>query len=68
MATGWQVSSLALSAPPGGRELEITEDAEETPWRRARPLPPIFLPGEAHGQGSLAGTVHGVAQSPTEAT
>ena len=25
------------------------------PWRRARQPTPVFLPGESHGQGSLAG-------------
>ena len=27
----------------------------EDPWRRACQLTPVFLPGELHGQGSLAG-------------
>ena len=27
---------------------------------------PVFLPGEFHGQRSLAATVHGVAKSPTQ--
>ena len=27
--------------------------------------PPVFLPGESHGQRSLAGSVHGVAKSQT---
>ena len=26
-----------------------------TPWRRERPPTPVFLPGESHGQKSLAG-------------
>ena len=34
-------------------------------WRRAWQPTPIFLPGESHGQRSLAGTVHGVAKSRT---
>ena len=25
------------------------------PWRRAWQLTPVFLPGESHGKGSLAG-------------
>ena len=32
------------------------------PWRRALQPTPVFLPGESHGQRSLA-TVHGVAKS-----
>ena len=31
------------------------------PWRRKRQLPPVFSPGEMHGQRSLSATVHGVA-------
>ena len=32
------------------------------PWRRAWQPTPVFLPGESHGQRSLAGTVHRVAE------
>ena len=32
------------------------------PWRRKWQPTPVFLPGESHGQRSLAGTVHGVAK------
>ena len=35
------------------------------PWRRAWQPTPVFLSGEAHGQRSLAGTVHRVAKSQT---
>ena len=28
---------------------------QEMPWRRARLPTPVFLPGESHGQRSLAG-------------
>ena len=35
-------------------------------WRRARQPTPVFLPGESHGQRSLAATVHGVANSWTQ--
>ena len=39
------------------------------PWRRAWQLTPVFLPGESHGQRSLVGYRHGVAESDmTEAT
>ena len=33
----------------------------EIPWRRAWQPTAVFLPGESHGQRSLAATVHGVA-------
>ena len=36
------------------------------PWRRAWQLTPVFLPGESHGQSSLADyTVHRIAKSWT---
>ena len=37
--------------PPATRETW----AGEIPWRRAWPPTPVFLPGEFHGQRSLAG-------------
>ena len=33
------------------------------PWRRAWQPIPVFLPGESHGQGSLADYLHGVTKS-----
>ena len=33
------------------------------PWRRKWQPTPVFLPGESHGQRTLAATVHRVAQS-----
>ena len=39
------------------------------PWRRAWQPTPVFLPRESHGQRSLVGYTHGVAESnTTEAT
>ena len=35
------------------------------PWRRAWQSTPVFLPGEFHGQRSVAGYSHGVAKSWT---
>ena len=35
------------------------------PWRREWQPTPVFLSGESHGQGSLAGTVHTVEKSGT---
>ena len=35
------------------------------PWKREWQPTPGFLPGEFHGQRSLAGTVHGVAELDT---
>ena len=36
------------------------------PWRRARQLTPVFLPGNPHGQRSLGAIIQGVAKTPTE--
>ena len=36
------------------------------PWKRSWQPIPVFLPGEFHGQRSLAGTVHGVSKSWTQ--
>ena len=38
----------------------------EIPWRGERLPTPVFLPGEFHGQSSLAGTVHGVTKNWTQ--
>ena len=38
------------------------------PWRRKWQLTPVLLPGESHGQRSLAATVHRIAQSWTRLT
>ena len=35
---------------------------KKIPWRRKWQPTPVFLPGEFHGQRSLAGTVHGVTR------
>ena len=35
------------------------------PWRKVWQPPPVFLPGESHGQRSLVNIVHGVPKSRT---
>ena len=43
------------------KNLPVMEEARlhpwvrKIPWRRERQLTPVFLPGEFHGPGSLAG-------------
>ena len=37
------------------RRLEYNPWVRKIPWRRARQLTPVFLPGESHGQRSHAG-------------
>ena len=51
-----------LPAVQGTREMYVVSLGQNIPWRRAWQLPPLFLPGESHGQKSLAGTVQGVAK------
>ena len=36
---------------------------QEDPWRREWQPTPVFLPGESHGQSSLAGYSFGVTKS-----
>ena len=36
------------------------------PWRRARQLTPVFLPGESNDRGAWQATVHRVAKSQTQ--
>ena len=44
------------------QETRVRSLGWKIPWRRKWQPTPVFLPGEAHGQRSLAGyTVHGVA-------
>ena len=45
-----------LLANAGGRERYGFDPwVGKIPWRRARQPTPVFLPGESHGQRSLAG-------------
>ena len=44
------------------RRSEFDSWVGETPWRREWQPTAVFLPGESHGQRSLADTVHGVAE------
>ena len=40
---------------PAVQETRIQSLGQEDPWRREWQLTPVFLPGESHGQRSLAG-------------
>ena len=58
-----QVALVVKSPPAKAGDLRGTGSI---PWRRAWQSTPVFLPGESHGQRSLAGyTVHGVSKSLT---
>ena len=51
---------------PVMQEMQVQSLVAKIPWRRAWHPIPVFLPGESHGQRSLAGYLHGVAKSQTE--
>ena len=44
------------------QEIRVWSLSEEIPWRRKWQPTPVFFPGKSHGQGNLAGLVHGVAK------
>ena len=46
-------------------EVSSIPESERFPWRRDWQPTPVFLPGESHGQRSLAATVHTVTKSWT---
>ena len=44
-----------LPAIQGHKRFRFDPWIRKIPWRRAWQHTPVFLPGEAHGQGSLVG-------------
>ena len=45
------------------QELRFDPWVRKIPWKRKWQPTPVFLPGESHGQRSLAGaTIHGIAR------
>ena len=49
---------LEVKNPPanaGDVETQVRSLGQEDPWRRAQQPGPVVLPGESHGQRSLAG-------------
>ena len=64
----FQVALVVKNPPANARDtgnLGLTPGKGIFPWRTAWQPTPIFLPGESHGQRSLADYIHGVAQSRT---
>jgi len=41
--------------PPAMQETQVQSLGQKIPWRRKWQPTPVFLPGEFHGQRSLAG-------------
>ena len=56
---------------PAMQETQVRSPGQEESWRREWQPTPVFLPGEFHGQGNLAGLglglglVHGVIKNGT---
>ena len=51
---------------PGGKRCTFSPWVGKIPWRKAGKPSPVLLPGESHGQRSLAGyTVHRVTKIQT---
>ena len=63
----WQASLVAQAVKnlPAIQESWVPFLVGKIPWKRAQEPTPVFLFGESHRQRSLAGTVHGVAQTWT---
>ena len=58
-------SGSGIKNPPAKQETPVWSLGQEDPWRRAQQPTPVSLPGESHGQRSLADMVHGIAKSQT---
>ena len=65
-----QVAQQVENPPANAGDVGLMPGVGKIPWRRAWPPTPVFLPGESHGQRSLAGySPWGCKQSEvTEAT
>ena len=48
-------SGKKLPANAGDKRCGFHPWVGKSPWRAAQPAIPVFLPGESHGQKSLAG-------------
>ena len=60
---------LVVKNPPanaGDVREQVRSWGGKIPWRRPRQPTLVFLPGESHGQRSLAGCRHGVAKTETQ--
>ena len=58
--------SVGKNPPAKARDTRLGPWVGKMPWRRKRQPTPIFLPGESHGQRSLADyIVHEVTKSQT---
>ena len=51
--------------PPAMQETWVQSLGQEDPLEEGMATTQVFLPGESHGQRSLAATIHGVTKSQT---
>ena len=51
---------MVKNPPVSARDVGWIPGSGKIPWRRNWPPTPVFLPGESHGQKSLAGYSLGV--------
>ena len=63
----WWLSDKESACNAGAtRDSRFNLWVRKTPWRRAWQPTPVFLPGESHGQKSLAGYVQGFTENWTQ--
>ena len=51
-----------IKSLPAMQEIRVGSLSQEDPLAKGMAAHAVFLPGESHGQRSLAATVHGVAR------
>ena len=61
-----QVELVVNNPPASARDMGLIPELGRSPWRRSWQPTPIFLPGESHGQRSLAGYSPWVHKSRTQ--
>ena len=60
------VVKKTVASAGDGRDTGLIPGLERSPWRRKWQPSLVFLPGESHGQRSLAATDHVVAKRGTQ--
>ena len=55
MEVAASLAAQMVKYPPAMQEIWVQSLVRKTPWRRKWQPTPVFLPGEFHGQSSLAG-------------
>ena len=55
LTLGFSGGTSGKEAAGDKRDASSIPGSGRFPWNRAQKSPPVFLPGESHGQGSLVG-------------